>query len=92
MEESNSKVKLIKVMPQQKLSLQKHKHRSETWHVIKGKAKVTRSSEKFTLEIGDSKEILKNQVHSMENIGDSPLEIIEIQVGEYLGEDDIVRI
>ena len=92
MEESNSKVKLIKVMPQQKLSLQKHKHRSETWHVIKGKAKVTRSSEKFTLEIGDSIEILKNQVHSMENIGDSPLEIIEIQVGEYLGEDDIVRI
>ena len=92
METNFSKVKLIKVYPNQKLSLQKHKHRSETWYVIKGRAKVTRSKEKFTLELGDSISIDKNQIHSLENIDDTPLEIIEIQAGNYLGEDDIVRI
>ena len=92
METNFSKVKLIKVYPNQKLSLQKHKHRSETWYVIKGRAKVTRSKEKFTLELGDSISIDKNQIHSLENIDDTPLEIIEIQAGTYLGEDDIVRI
>ena len=79
-------------MPKQKLSLQKHKFRSEKWYVINGKAKVTRESEKFTLELGDSIIIEKSQVHSLENVESEPLEIVEIQTGEYLGEDDIVRL
>ena len=92
METASTKVKLIEVQPQQKLSLQKHKFRSEKWYVIKGEAKVVRGSEKFTLELGDSINIEKNQIHSLENVGSSPLEIIEIQTGNYLGEDDIVRL
>jgi len=92
METDSSKVKLIRVMPHQKLSLQKHKYRSEKWFVVQGKAKVTRENEKFTLEIGDSINIEKRQVHSLENKESSPLEVIEIQTGNYLGEDDIVRL
>ena len=87
-----TKLKLIKVMPKQKLSLQKHKYRSERWHVIKGRAKVLRDNEKFTLELGDTIDIKKSQTHSLENVEDEPLEIVEIQTGEYLGEDDIVRL
>jgi len=92
LETSSTKLKLIKVMPKQKLSLQKHKFRSERWHVIKGRAKVVRDNEKFTLELGDSIDIEKSQTHSLENVEDSPLEIVEIQTGEYLGEDDIIRL
>ena len=79
-------------MPKQKLSLQKHKFRSETWYVIKGRAKVTRNNEKFTLELGDSIIIEKGEIHSLENVENVPLEIIEIQTGNYLGEDDIIRL
>ena len=92
METSSTKVKLIKVMPSQKLSLQKHRHRSETWYVVKGRAKVIRESENFTLELGDSIIIKKKQIHSLENVESFPLEIVEIQTGDYLGEDDIVRL
>ena len=92
LETSSTKLKLIKVMPKQKLSLQKHKFRSERWHVIKGRAKVVRDDEKFTLELGDTIDIKKSQTHSLENVEDAPLEIVEIQSGEYLGEDDIIRL
>ena len=92
LETSSTKLKLIKVMPRQKLSLQKHKFRSERWHVIKGRAKVVRDNEKFTLELGDTIDIEKSQTHSLENVEDDPLEIVEIQSGEYLGEDDIIRL
>ncbi len=92
LETSSTKLKLIKVMPKQKLSLQKHKFRSERWHVIKGRAKVVRDDEKFTLELGDTIDIEKSQTHSLENVEDHPLEIVEIQTGEYLGEDDIIRL
>jgi len=91
-ETSSTKLKLIKVMPKQKLSLQKHKFRSERWHVIKGRAKVVRDNEKFTLELGDTIDIEKSQIHSLENVENDPLEIVEIQTGEYLGEDDIIRL
>jgi len=91
METNSSKVKLIRVMPKQKLSLQKHQYRSEKWFVVQGRAKVTRENEKFTLELGDSISIEKEQIHSLENLEPSPLEIIEIQTGDYLEEDDIVR-
>ena len=92
METDSTKVKLIRVMPKQKLSLQKHNYRSEKWFVVQGKARVTREDEQFTLELGDSINIEKKQKHSLENLGSSPLEIIEIQTGDYLGEDDIVRL
>lgn len=92
METSSTKVKLIKVMPKQKLSLQKHKFRTETWYVVKGRAKVTRNNEKFTLELGDSIIIEKGEIHSLENVENVSLEIIEIQTGKYLGEDDIIRL
>ena len=92
METDSSKVKLIRVMPKQKLSLQRHNYRSEKWFVIQGRAKVTKENEKFTLEIGDSINIEKKQIHSLENQSSSPLEIIEIQTGDYLEEDDIVRL
>ena len=92
LETSSTKLKLIKVMPKQKLSLQKHKFRSERWHVIKGRAKVVRNNDRFTLNLGDTIDIEKSQTHSLENVEDVPLEIVEIQTGEYLGEDDIVRL
>ncbi len=92
MEKDSTKVKLIRVMPNQKLSLQKHKFRSEKWFVVQGKARVIREDEQFTLELGDSINIEKKQKHSLENLESFPLEIIEIQTGDYLGEDDIVRL
>ena len=92
METDASKVKLLYVLPGQRLSLQKHEHRSETWHVIHGSAKVTKDKKKFAMEMGDSVIIEKNQLHRLENSGEIPLQIIEIQTGSYFGEDDIVRL
>ena len=92
METNTSKVKLLCVLPGERLSLQKHKHRSETWYVVHGIAKVTKDKERFTMETGDSVIIEKNQLHRLENLGDIPLQIIEVQTGSYFGEDDIIRI
>ena len=92
METETLKVKLISVLPGQKLSLQKHKYRSETWYVIRGEAKVTKGNERFSMLIGDSVIINKNEIHRLENLSNEPLEIIEIQAGTYFGEDDIIRI
>lgn len=92
MENDLSKVKLLSVLPNEKLSLQKHQHRKETWHVIEGVANVVREKEHFTLCTGDTITIEKNQIHRLENIGNDSLEVIEIQTGSYFGEDDIIRI
>ena len=92
METNTSKVKLLYVLPGERLSLQKHKHRSETWYVVHGAAKVTKDNERFTMETGDSVIIEKNQLHRLENLGDIPLQIIEVQTGSYFGEDDIIRV
>ena len=92
METNTSKVKLLYVLPGGRLSLQKHKHRSETWYVVHGAAKVTKDNERFTMETGDSVIIEKNQLHRLENLGDIPLQIIEVQTGSYFGEDDIIRL
>ena len=92
METDSSKVKLISVSVGNKLSLQKHKYRSETWYVVKGKAKVTKGNERFIMINGDSIIIHKNEEHRLENISNEPLEIIEIQTGTYFGEDDIIRL
>jgi len=92
METEDSKVKLLSVLPGHKLSLQRHKHRSETWYVIRGEAKITKGNERFTMVRGDSVIIRQNEQHRLENTAQEPLEIIEIQSGTYFGEDDIIRI
>ena len=85
------KVKRIEVDPGKRLSLQLHHQRSEHWVVIQGTARVTRGEEKYDLPTGFSTGIPKETPHRLENPGQVPLEIIEIQNGPYLGEDDIVR-
>jgi mannose-1-phosphate guanylyltransferase/mannose-6-phosphate isomerase len=84
-------VKRLKVKPGAKLSLQLHNHRAEHWVVVAGTARVTRGDEVFDLKENQSTYIPVGVKHRVENPGDGPLEIIEVQSGSYLGEDDIVR-
>lgn len=84
-------VKLIHVQPGKSLSLQMHKYRSEHWIVVKGCAKVVRGNESFILNANESTFIPLGTKHQLSNIGDADLEIIEVQSGSYLGEDDIIR-
>ena len=84
-------VKRITVKPGAKLSLQMHHHRAEHWIVLSGTAKVTKGDSTFSLSENDSTYIPIGMVHSLENPGKIPLELIEVQSGSYLGEDDIVR-
>jgi len=86
------KVKRITVLPHKRLSLQMHYHRSEHWIVIKGMAKVTKGDEIFFLRPQESTFVPPGVVHRLENPGRIPLEVIEVQNGEYIEEDDIVRI
>ena len=86
------KVKRIFVNPSAKLSLQKHLKRSEHWVVVKGVALVTCGEKKFQLKENQSTYIPKGELHRLENYGPETLEIIEIQTGEYFGEDDIIRL
>jgi mannose-1-phosphate guanylyltransferase / mannose-6-phosphate isomerase len=84
-------VKRIVVKPGASLSLQMHHHRAEHWIVVKGTARVTRGEEVFLLSENQSTYIPLGATHRLENPGTIPLEIIEVQSGAYLGEDDIVR-
>ena len=84
-------VKRISVKPGAALSLQMHHHRAEHWVVVKGTAKVTRGEDVFTITENESTFIPLGVKHRLENPGTIPLEIIEVQSGSYLGEDDIVR-
>ncbi len=84
-------VKRITVKPGAKLSLQKHFHRAEHWTVVSGTAIVTRGEETLMLREDQSTYIPLGTVHRLENPGKIPLELIEVQSGPYLGEDDIVR-
>ena len=84
-------VKRITVKPGAKLSLQMHHHRAEHWIVVTGTAKVTCGDKTFLLSENQSTYIPLGQVHRLENPGTVPLELIEVQSGSYLGEDDIVR-
>ncbi len=84
-------VKRITVKPGAKLSLQMHHHRAEHWIVVSGTAKVTNGEETFLVAENQSTYIPIGQVHCLENPGVIPLELIEVQSGTYLGEDDIVR-
>lgn len=84
-------VKCIRVKPGEKLSLQKHHHRAEHWVVVRGTALVTRDGETFLLKEDESTYIPIGVNHRLENPGKITLELIEVQTGSYLGEDDIVR-
>jgi mannose-1-phosphate guanylyltransferase/mannose-6-phosphate isomerase len=84
-------VKRLTVNPGARLSLQMHHHRAEHWIVVKGTAQVTRNDEVFMLSENESTYIPLGSRHRLENPGSIPLEIIEVQSGSYLGEDDIVR-
>jgi mannose-1-phosphate guanylyltransferase/mannose-6-phosphate isomerase len=84
-------VKLLHVKPGGKLSLQMHHHRSEHWVVVHGTAKVTVGEEERFIHENQSVYIVATQWHRLENPGKTPLELIEVQIGSYLGEDDIVR-
>jgi mannose-1-phosphate guanylyltransferase len=85
-------VKRITVNPGAKLSVQLHHHRAEHWVVVSGSAKVTNGDNTFLLAENESTYIPIGVTHALENPGKIPLEIIEVQSGSYLGEDDIVRI
>ena len=85
------KVKHIVVNPGHALSLQSHEHRAEHWVVVRGTAQVTRGDETFTLSENQSTYIPKGARHRVANKGVEPLELVEVQTGDYLGEDDIVR-
>ena len=84
-------VKRITVRPGAKLSLQKHHHRAEHWIVVTGTALVTKGSKTFLLTENQSTYIPIGEIHRLENPGKTDLEMIEVQSGSYLGEDDIVR-
>lgn len=84
-------VKRITVKPGEKLSVQMHYHRSEHWVVVSGKARVHYGDNFHDLNVNESTYHDKEVVHALENPGDVDLELIEVQIGAYLGEDDIVR-
>ena len=87
----NHKTKQLVVMPEQATSLQRHKYRAEHWVVVSGTASVVRDHEVLKLATNESVYIHVGQKHRLANETDAPLTVIEVQTGEYLGEDDIVR-
>lgn len=91
-EVAGNKVKRIRVHPGQQLSLQKHAQRAEHWVVVQGTARITLDDRQFDLTPGQACDIAVGQVHRLANLTDAPVEIVEVQFGDYLGEDDIVRL
>ena len=90
-ERANFKIKRIVVNPGAKLSMQMHKHRSEHWVVVSGVATIHNNEIEYTLQENQSTYIPQTHRHRLANNGSEPLSIIEVQCGEYVGEDDIVR-
>lgn len=86
------KVKRIEVLPQKRLSYQKHARRAEHWFIVNGIAKVTLNGEEILVKNGNSIDIPLGAAHRVENPGDENLVFIEVQRGDYLGEDDIERL
>ena len=91
-ESQHHKVKRIQVHPGKRLSLQRHRQRSEHWTVVEGKGLVTRGEECRSVVSGSSVDIDRGMIHRIENQGTKPLVFIEVQRGDYLGEDDIERL
>ncbi len=89
---SGFQVKRIEVKPGLRLSLQKHARRAEKWIVVSGSGEATLGSERLPVKTGSVVQIPAGAVHRMQNTGRRPLIFIEVQFGDYLGEDDIVRI
>jgi mannose-1-phosphate guanylyltransferase/mannose-6-phosphate isomerase len=85
------KVKRLVVKPGQVLSLQRHERRSEHWTVLSGAAKVRLGEREFTLQAGESTFVPARTLHRLENAGEEDVHLIEVQTGDYFGEDDIVR-
>lgn len=87
----NYQVKRLTVYPKGKLSLQSHNRRSEHWVVVHGIAKVQNGEKEIILHANESTYIPVTHIHRLENPGEENLEVIEVQTGDYLGEDDIFR-
>ena len=92
LEWDDHKVKELIVNPRERLSLQKHQRRAEHWIVVEGEALVTVGENEILLKLGQSVDIPRGAVHRIMNPGDIPLVIVEIQMGDYFGEDDIIRL
>jgi len=90
-ENGRCKVKEILVYGRERLSLQSHNHRKEAWTITNGTGRIELDDEKITVSAGDSVTIDKQQKHRIENVTDGDLVFIEVQTGEYFGEDDITR-
>jgi len=88
----NYKVKRIDVLPGKRLSYQKHSQRSEHWFVIQGTGRMTLNDEHILLGPGEAIDVPVGAAHRIENIGPDVLSFVEVQLGQYLGEDDIVRL
>lgn len=86
------KVKRIELYPGQQFSLQKHQRRDEQWTIVKGKAEVDLDGNTLQLTVGQSIKIPRGATHRLRNPGDTPVVFIEVQTGDYFGEDDIVRL
>ena len=91
-EGSTFKVKRIEVLPGKRLSYQKHAQRAEHWFVVEGTAQVTLDDRPITVSAGEAIDIPVGSAHRVENPGEEILIFIEVQRGNYLGEDDIVRL
>ncbi len=92
LEEKNYKVKKLVIHPKEKISLQSHNFRKEKWHIVKGTGRVFIEDKVFSCKKGSYFEIKTKQIHSIENTGSKDLEIIEIQLGSKLLEEDIIRL
>ena len=92
LEKPEYKVKALTVLPQSEISLQFHRHRKEHWYIVKGKGIVAKNGSEIRVLSGDSVDIPENEVHRIENIDNDNLVFIEVAQGDYLGEDDIVRL
>ena len=92
LDEPTYKVKRVTVSPGKRLSYQKHFRRSEHWMVVDGKGVVTIDGKEIHIEKGNTVDIAREAAHRMTNNGDENLTFIEIQQGEYFGEDDIIRL
>lgn len=91
-ESATHKVKRIEVLPQARLSYQKHERRAEHWFVVAGTATVTLDGDEIRVEAGDAIDIPLGAAHRVANQGAEKLVFIEIQRGDYFGEDDIIRL